>query len=124
VIIIFVVVCACGSESNHFLIYIFYFTLRRVTRSAAWRSVRAEILSTSLCKAGSEGTGAGVEPGEGDGGGGDADVEVVASAVAVASARTRIHPRVLRAETLCGMSKIASDITRNGRNWHWIFAYH
>jgi hypothetical protein len=42
-----------------------------------------------------------------DGGGGGGDVEVVASAVAVASARahtpwrTRIHPRVLRAETLC-----------------------
>jgi hypothetical protein len=37
-------------------------------------------------------------------------VEVVASAVAVASARTRIHARVLRADTLCVVSKIASSV--------------
>jgi hypothetical protein len=87
-----------------------FFTLRRVTRSAAWRSVRADMSSTILWRAGSEGDGAGVaevelELGDAEGGGGgggddDDDAEVVASAVAVASARTRIHARVLRAETL------------------------
>jgi hypothetical protein len=66
--------------------------------------------STILCKAGSEGSGA-VEVDEvavDDGGGGGGDVEAIASAVAVASvrARTRIHPRVLRAETLCAVSNL------------------
>ena len=89
----------------------YYFTLRRVTRSAAWRSVRVDMSSTILCRAGSEGSGAVVvvdEVAVDDGGGGGGDVEVVASAVAVASARarTRIHPRVLRAETLCVVSKL------------------
>jgi hypothetical protein len=75
-----------------------YFTLRSVTRSEAWRSVRADMSSTSLCSAGSEGDGVGVEVEIGDGGGNDDDgVEVVASAVAVASARVK----GLRAETLC-----------------------
>jgi hypothetical protein len=90
---------------------VFYFTLRRVTRSAAWRRVRVDMSSTILCRAGSEGDGAVVEVVEvveveagGDGSGGG-DVEVVASAVAVASARTRIHVSVLRAETLCVVSK-------------------
>jgi hypothetical protein len=84
--------------------------LRSVTRSEAWRSVRADMSSTSLCSAGSEGDGVGVEVavevGEiGDGGGG---VEVVASAVAVASARTRIHAKGLRAETLCGLRCVSN----------------
>lgn len=63
--------------------------LRSVTRSAAWRSVRPDMSSTSLCSAGSEEVVVAV--GEiGDGGGGDDDgVEVVASAVAVASARVK-----------------------------------
>lgn len=93
----------------------FYFTLRRVTRSAAWSSVRTEMSSTILCRAGSEG----VEPvpelgagevlesvgrwaagGGGDVGDGDDDGEVVA----VASARARTNDSVLLvcAETLCG----------------------
>jgi hypothetical protein len=95
------------------------FTLRRVTRSAAWSSVSVDMSSTSLCRAGSEGASAfvvevgGVEGGGGcddeggDGGGGgeegDAD-EDEADAVAVASARTRSHATVLcacaAAETL------------------------
>jgi hypothetical protein len=74
-----------------------YFTLRSVTRSAAWRSVRVDMSSTSLCSAGSEDSGGvGVEV-SGGGGGDDDGVEVVASAVAVASARVK----GLRAETLC-----------------------
>jgi hypothetical protein len=73
-------------------------TFRSVTRSEAWRSVRPDMSSTSLCNAGSE---VEVDVWGEIGGGSDGDgVEVVASAVAVASARTRtrIH---LRAETLC-----------------------
>jgi hypothetical protein len=95
-------------------IYFILFTLRRVTRSAAWSSVRVDMSSTSLCRAGSEGASAfvgigGVEGGGGcddeggDGGGGDED-EDEADAVAVASARTRSHATVLcacaAAETL------------------------
>jgi hypothetical protein len=76
-------------------------TLRSVTRSAAWRRVRVDMSSTSLCSAGSVGDGVGVEVEDSGGGGGDDDgVEVVESAVAVASARTRIHAKGLRAETL------------------------
>ncbi len=83
------------------VLYFFYFTLRRVTRSAAWRSDRADMSSTILCRAGSEGETRGLGDGDGDGGGGDEEEEGVASAVAVASARTRIHANVLCAETLC-----------------------
>jgi hypothetical protein len=76
------------------------FTFRSVTRSEAWRSVRADMSSTSLCSAGSE-VEVGDVAGEIGGGGDDDGAEVgVACAVAVASVRTRtrIH---LRVETLC-----------------------
>ena len=84
--------------------------------------------STILCKAGSDGDGAGVlELGDAEGGGGgdDDDAEVVASAVAVASARTRIHARVLRAETL----SVASNpnrvsIEEENTKWEHGCAYH
>ena len=68
--------------------------MRSVTRSEAGRSVRADMSSTSLCSAGSEGD---VDVEVGGGGDDVGSVDVVASAVAVASARTRIHRR---AETL------------------------
>jgi hypothetical protein len=91
-------------------------TLRSVTRSAAWRSVRDDMSSTSLCSAGSEGDGVGVGVEVGEIGGGGDDDGVVASAVAVASARTRmrIHAKgLLRAETLCRC--VASVINVEGK---------
>jgi len=80
----------------------YFLTLRSVTRSEAWRSVRDDMSSTSLCSAGSEGeVEVGTDVGSGGGGGDDDDgVEVVASAVAVASAR-RHAEGLLRAEILC-----------------------
>jgi hypothetical protein len=106
-------------------------TLRSVTRSAAWRSVRDDMSSTSLCSAGSEGEGEGDGVSVEDGGGGDGDdVEVVASAVAVASARTRtrMHAKgLLRAETLFVASAMWKEKNVCGNGWDWyvkVFAYH
>ena len=81
------------------------FTFRSVTRSVAWRRVRPDMSSTSLCSAGSEGVvevevEVEVEVGEIGGGGDDDGVEVGAFAVAVASARMRMRIH-LGAETLC-----------------------
>ena len=98
-----------------------FLTLRRVTRSAAWRSVRTDMSSTILCRAGSEGNAPELElgpaaaaavesllDGRGGGGGGgdegDVDDDEDAWVVAVASARARTNDSVLLlcAETLCG----------------------
>jgi hypothetical protein len=78
-------------------------TFRRATRSAAWRSVRADMSSTILCRVGSEEE----EEGEGEGGvvewewddegggGGVGDDDDGADVVAVARARTRRDGMVL-----------------------------
>jgi len=94
--------------------WMFRRVLRRVTRSAAWSSVRTEMSSTILCRAGSEGVvpvpglGAGElleSDGRCAGGGGDDgdDDDDDAEVVAVASARARTNDSVLLlcAETLC-----------------------
>ena len=92
-----------------------FFTLRRVTRSAAWSNVRVDMSSTSLCKAGSsegvvgdcEGDGGVGEDdavagaGGGGGGGGDPDGDDEVGVVAVASARTRTDAEALWTEILC-----------------------
>jgi hypothetical protein len=82
-------------------------TLRSVTRSEAWRSVRVDMSSTILCNVGSEGKGVSDRPGVveldesggGDGGGGEDDEEAGNGGdgedVAVASVRTRTDDRVL-----------------------------
>ena len=94
-------------------------TLRRVTRSAAWSSVRADMSSTILCRAGSEGVGpVPAELGAGElvllesdgraaagGGGGDDDDALVVVAVASVRARTNDSVLLLCAETLCGMDR-------------------
>ena len=96
-------------------------TLRRVTRSAAWSSVRVDMSSTILCKAGSEGELGAVESGGHGGGGDDADVDDDAPVVAVASARARTNGNVLLlcAETLCSWienSVSVSERTTLGKN--------
>jgi len=75
--------------------WMFRRVLRRVTRSAAWSSVRADMSSTILCKAGSDGELGAVESGGHGGGGDDADVDDDAPVVAVASARARTNDNVL-----------------------------
>ena len=97
-----------------------FITLRSVTRSAAWRSVRADMSSTSLCRVGLAeaegdvaGSGAVVWDDASGGGGGDDDdddEDDAAEVVVVASARARTNGKVLLCACVDGRENFrASD---------------
>ena len=114
------------------VVVVVFFTLRSVTRSAAWRSVRTDMSSTSLCRAGSEGVVADADTGcDGDGGDGGGDggggVDADGDVGAVVSARTRraVEAPPPRAKALCARlsERAARERTRAGLRtivaWRW-----